>query len=225
MKIAVILPAYNEDSTIGDLISRVKSQALIPVVVDDGSSDNTSSISSHAGAVVIRNELNQGKGAALSRGLEYCLKQGFDAVVVMDSDGQHLPEDIPRFIKQAQVSSASVFIGNRMTQTRSMPLLRFVTNSAMSWIISTICREDIPDTQCGFRLLKSEALSGMRLSSRNYEIETEMIFQAKRLGLRIESVPIHTVYTATDNSRINPVVDTLRFIRFIFIQLWNMPSK
>ena len=222
MKTAVLIPTYNEEKAIGAIIDKIRAQKLEVVVVDDGSADQTQKIARSKGAVVIRNEQNLGKGFSLIKGFEYCLKNGFDSVITMDGDGQHCPEDIALFLSQARDSQAGLLIGNRMSVTADMPRLRLLTNKFMSWIISGVAGQKVPDTQCGFRLLKKGLLEKMELRSGKYEIESEMIIKAARLKFNIVSVPIKTIYRG-EVSRINPFVDTLRFLRFIIRELWTMP--
>ena len=136
----------------------------------------------------------------------------------MDGDGQHLPEEIPNFIRIAEHSNGSIFVGNRMSKTRNMPLLRILTNKFMSWLISQVARQKIYDTQCGFRLIKSDVLRKVSLKTSKFEIESELLIEASRLGFKIESVPIKSVY-AGEKSQINPFLDTIRFIKFILKEL------
>jgi len=223
VKICVIIPTYNEARAIGGIVKKVRQQSLDVLVVDDGSSDNTGTVAQAQGALVLRNDQNQGKGCSLIRGFAFALDNHFDAVITMDGDGQHCPEDIPRFIGGANASASGLFIGNRMLQTANMPLIRVWTNKCMSWMISGIAKQNIPDTQCGFRLIRREILQGINLACDKYEIESEIIIKASRLGARVESVPIKTIYNS-EKSRINPFVDTARFIRFIIRELWITPS-
>jgi glycosyltransferase involved in cell wall biosynthesis len=220
MKVCVVVPTYNESGAIAAVLAQIRKQGLDVVVVDDGSSDGTAGIAERSGAVVLRNNRNEGKGASLAKGFRYCLAKDFDAVITMDGDGQHLPEDSAQFLHQARVSEADIFIGTRMSKTQHMPTVRFLTNRFMSWVISQVTGQNIPDTQCGFRLIRRRILEKLSLKSRKYEIESEMLIQAARLGAKIESVPIETVY-AGQKSRINPLIDAWRFLRFIFRELWN----
>jgi len=215
----VIVPAYNEAECIGIVIDQVLQQGMEVVIVDDGSADETSVIASKKGAVVLRNEVNLGKGASLIRGFEYVLSRDFDAVITMDGDGQHDPKDIPYFIRLAKYSPGGLFIGNRMQQTKDMPVVRILTNKFMSRLISLVIKQSVPDTQCGFRLIKREVLKKLNLKTSKYETESELIIQAARFKFRIESVPIKTVYR-NEKSQINPCLDTLRFIRFISKEKW-----
>ncbi len=219
MKACVVIPTYNEARAIANLVRKIKQQELEVVVIDDGSYDNTFRIAEDSGAVVLHNLNNEGKGASLIKGFSYALDKDFDAVITMDGDGQHLPEEIPYFVRLAQYSDSGIVIGNRMLKRKDMPLIRILTNKLMSWFISSLAKQKIPDTQCGFRLIKKEVLKKIDLRTRKYETESEIIIQAARLGFKIESVPIKTIYEG-EKSQINPVIDTLRFIKFIVRELW-----
>jgi len=224
MKTCVVIPTYNESNSIADLVNQIKKQGLEAVVIDDGSLDNTSDIALSNGATVIRNNRNEGKGASLIRGFDHALTNAFDAIITMDGDGQHLPGEIPIFLKVAANSKSNVLIGNRMTSTKNMPLIRMVTNRIMSWFISLVARQYIPDTQCGFRLIKKEVLEKLKLATRKYETESELLIKASRLGFKIDSLPIRTVYSVNEKSQINPLRDTFRFIRYIIKELWTTKS-
>jgi len=213
-KISVLIPSYNEERTIGSIVRELKGRGMVVYVVDDGSTDDTASIAESAGAIVVKHEKNKGKGASLREGFRHILKKGFGAVLVMDGDAQHHPDDIDNFLKKMDDANADLVIGNRMNDLSSMPLIRIWTNRFMSGLISLVCGRCVPDSQCGFRLIKRNVLEGIELRSSNYEIESEMIIRAARAGFKIESAPIRTVYQ-DETSRINPVLDTLRFMAFI----------
>lgn len=214
MKTCVIIPTYNEAKTIGELIKQIRSQDLNVVVIDDGSQDNTHRIAEDNGATVLRNQINEGKGASLIKGFGYALTEGFEAVITMDGDGQHEVSDLPYFMRLAKYSNSGILIGNRMSKPKSMPYMRLMTNKFMSWLISKITKQKIPDTQCGFRLIKKEVLEKFGLATRRYETESEILIKAADFGFKIESIPIRTIYIGK-KSKINPFIDTLRFIRFI----------
>ncbi len=158
MKICIVIPTYNEAKSIASLIRKIRQQELEVVVIDDGSQDSTSEIAKDNGAIVLRNENNEGKGASLLKGFHYAQDRGFDAVITMDGDGQHLPEEIPYFIRLATYSNSGILIGNRMSERNNMPYIRILTNKLMSWLISFVAGQSIPDTQCGFRLIKKWVL-------------------------------------------------------------------
>jgi len=222
MKACILIPTYNESKAISDILKRIRQQNLEVIVVDDGSWDNTHKIAQDGGAVVLREEDNKGKGASLIRGFDYALSRDYQAVITMDGDGQHLPEDIPYFMRLAENSDSGIFIGNRMSRAKGMPWPRIITNKVMSWFISRIAKQNIPDTQCGFRLIKRDVLEKLNLKTAKYETESEILIKAARLGCKIESVPIKAVYEG-EKSQINPVIDTLRFIRFVIREIWTTP--
>jgi len=223
MKTCIIIPTHNEAKSIGELVKEIHNQSLEAIVIDDGSIDNTSLIAKNNGAIVLRNDVNLGKGASLKRGFDYAIAQNFDAVITMDGDGQHLTSDLPYFIRLATNSDKDIFIGNRMSKTRGMPLTRVLTNKFMSWLVSKVAKQKIPDTQCGFRLIRRRVLEKIKLLTCKYETESEILIKASRLGFKIESVPIQSVY-ANEKSQINPFVDTLRFIRFLIGEIWTIRS-
>ena len=217
MRICVIIPTYNESRAIAGLINQITKLGLEVIIIDDGSVDDTVKIATACGAKVLTNLKNMGKGASLIKGYSFALKQGFDAVISMDGDGQHSPEDLLAFIQKAQVSQSALIVGNRMGATAGMPASRVVTNFLMSKFISLIVKQHIPDTQCGFRLAKKELLTRIDLLTSKYETESEVLIKAAHLGFKIESIPIKTIYSG-QKSQINPLVDTLRFLRFMILE-------
>jgi len=217
MRTCVIIPTYNESKAIADLINQIQKLKLQVIIIDDGSEDDTVNIAIETGAEVLRNQSNSGKGASLIKGYAFAVSRGFDAVISMDGDGQHSTDDIKTFIQKAESSNCAIIIGNRMAMTKGMPALRIITNRFMSRIISAIAKQYIPDTQCGFRLVKKEVLQKMDLSTYKYETESEILIKAARLGFKIESVTIQTIYSG-QKSQINPFIDTLRFLRFIVLE-------
>lgn len=219
LKPCIIIPTFNESSEISRLIRQVRGLNINFIVVDDGSTDDTAAIAEKSGATVLRSKINQGKGAALIRGFEYCLKNDFDSAITMDGDGQHLPEDIPGFIRLAdKQTKLGMIIGNRMADRKNMPFIRVMTNKFMSWLLSLIVKQKIYDSQCGFRLIKREVLEKISLKTHKFEIESEMIIEAARKGVKIGTIPIQTIYRK-ERSHINPFVDTIRFFRFILKKL------
>jgi glycosyltransferase involved in cell wall biosynthesis len=173
--------------------------------------------------VVISHPVNLGKGASLIKGFSYALEKGFDAVITMDGDGQHLPEDIFFFMRVAKYSPSAIFVGNRMHKARNMPPVRLLTNKFMSWLVSFVAKQKIPDTQCGFRLIKKEVLKKVSLHTSKYETESEILIKASRHGFKIEPVMIKTIYRG-EKSQINPLIDSFRFVRFILREIWAAGS-
>ena len=215
-KTCIIIPGYNVAATIGRIIEGVRKQSLDVVVIDDGSDDHTFEVAKENGAIAFKNAANRGKGASLCYGFDYALSNGYEQVVTMDGDGQHSPKDIPAFLEAIKADNdADIIVGNRMSCPEGMPFTRRITNTVMSKIISCICRQRIPDTQNGFRLIRSSCLSALSLKCRRFEIESEILIEAARKGFKITCVPICSIYRSSP-SHINPFIDTLRFIKFIF---------
>lgn len=223
MKVCIIIPTYNEATAVGNIIQQIRQQGREVMVIDDGSTDDSAQISRNYGAIVLRNSQNQGKGLSLIRGLRYVLEKNFDAAITMDGDGQHSPGDIPYFIQKARSSDAGIVIGNRMLNPTGMPFVRILTNKFMSWLISKIIKQKIPDTQCGFRLIKKELILKLKFVTRHFETESEILIQASLLGYKIESIPIKSIYRR-EKSQINPFLDTIRFTNYICRQIWIMRS-
>lgn len=211
----VVIPSYNEARTIGSVVDDIVSMGLTVLVVDDGSTDDTEKTALDGGAMVIRNKKNMGKGNSIRYAIKYVTeKTNFEWIAMMDGDAQHHPEDLPILMNAAKDAEADLVTGNRMGRTDNMPAMRYWTNRFMSFVISSICRQKIPDTQCGYRLVKVSAIKKITLESGRYDIESEMLIQAAHEGLKIVSVPVQTIY-GDEMSAIRPFRDTLRFFALL----------
>jgi glycosyltransferase involved in cell wall biosynthesis len=213
-KIAAVIPAYNEEKHVGDVARRTLQNLANVLVVDDGSADKTAERAREAGAELIVHEQNRGKGETIKTGLRHWLERDVDFVIILDADGQHRPEEIDRFAESARTSDAKMFVGTRMNDVSSMPLVRRFVNRWMSGRISAVCGQKIPDTQCGFRMLHRQLIPELLGGAARFDYETEMLIIASRKGFRIDSVPISTVYS-DEVSSIHPVRDTLRFFKLM----------
>jgi glycosyltransferase involved in cell wall biosynthesis len=213
-RFAAVIPAFDEEKHIGDVARRTCAKLEHVLVVDDGSTDATADRAREAGAEVIVHPENRGKGESIKTGLRHWLDRQFDYIIILDADGQHLPEEIDRFIDLTSTSDAGMFVGSRMNDVSSMPLVRRMVNRYMSNKISRVCGQDIPDTQCGFRMLHRELIPDVLGGANRFDYETEMLIIASRKGQKIEAVPISTVYS-DEVSSIHPVRDTLRFFKLM----------
>lgn len=214
-KIAAVIPAYHEEKHIGDVVWRTRQKLDDVLVVDDGSGDKTADRARAAGAQVIIHEQNRGKGETIKTGLRHWLERNVDFVVILDADGQHRPEEIDRFIAAAlSAEEPELIVGNRMKDLSSMPRLRQFVNRWMSQRISAVCGQEIPDTQCGFRMLHKHLIPELLGGAARFDYESEMLIIACRKGFRIDSVPISTVYS-DEVSSIHPVRDTIRFFKLM----------
>ncbi|HEX8281709.1 MAG TPA: glycosyltransferase family 2 protein [Chthoniobacterales bacterium] len=211
--VAAIIPAYFEEKHVGAVVTATLQQLDHVLVIDDGSTDASAANARAAGAEVIVHEKNLGKGEAIKTGLRYWLKRGIDHVVILDADGQHLPAEISRFMAASPLG-AELLVGTRMNDVRAMPLVRKIVNRWMSRTISRICGQEIPDTQCGFRMLSRAVIPHLLDGAARFDYETEMLFVVSKKGFRIGAVPISTVYS-DEVSSIHPVRDTIRFIKLM----------
>ena len=215
MKWCVLIPARNESAAIGGVVASLVGQGVDVLVIDDGSTDQTAQAARAAGARVLSRSGAHGKGTALRDGFAWAVSRDYEAVVTMDADGQHAPADARRLVEAAASSDAGIIIGNRMRQPKRMPLVRRWTNGFMSAILSLMARQHVPDTQCGLRLIRTTLLRDCHLQSDHFEIESELVLEAARVGARIASIPIRSIYRL-ERSQINPLSDTYRFFRFLW---------
>jgi len=216
-RVIALIPAYNEGARVGDVVARASRHVDEVVVIDDGSNDDTAAIAEKAGARILRHERNRGKGGAITTALDYFSRSDAELAVLLDADGQHDPAEITKFIETAEREQADIVVGNRMDDTADMPLVRRLTNKFTSWVTSKLARQRIPDSPCGFRLLRRSVLGDLRLSTARFETETEMLIQAARAGHKITSIPVRTIYEQGHASHIHPVRDTIRFFKFVRI--------
>lgn len=211
--IIALIPAFNEAARVGDVVRRVRRHVSEVVVIDDGSADETSAVAREAGATVIRHDQNQGKGASIISGLNHFAKSSADFAILLDADGQHDPDEIPKFLEAGR--QAGITCGTRMQNTKEMPAIRCWTNRFTSWVTGKLARQRIPDSQCGYRLIARVVLPDLKFSTARFETETEMLIQAGRAGHKIVSVPIRTIYEPGRVSRIRPWRDTVRFFKLV----------
>jgi glycosyltransferase involved in cell wall biosynthesis len=156
-KICILIPAHNEARTIADVVKAVKAKGFDVLVVDDGSSDNSAALAKEAGATVLVNFKNQGKGFSLQRGFDYIISRDYDALITMDADGQHAIEDLDGFVALFNEKKPDIICGNRMTDHQGHALVRLMTNKIMSGLISLVCRQKVYDSQCGYRLIRARS--------------------------------------------------------------------
>lgn len=214
-KVMVLIPCFREGERIAFVAGESVSQGFHTVVVDDGSDDDTASAAEAVGATVIRHEVNKGKGPAVATGLAYAVGNDYDAVVMLDGDGQHLPSEISKFIEKFAETDADFIIGTRMADTSKMPFVRRITNRFMSWLLSRQIGHRISDTQCGFRLISKCAIPvALNCSSGGFSAESEILLQLALAGYKMCEVNVSTVY-GSEKSKIRPVRDTVKFIKML----------
>lgn len=214
---AILVPAYKAEESLSrflpQLCGRVPAEQVL--VVDDGSGDGTGAACAAAGIASIAHERNQGKGAALRTGFARLMQEGFEWVITMDADGQHLVEDLDRFLEAtAGDSTTGMYIGRRCMRPGIMPRARILSNRITSAILSAMVGQRIADSQCGYRAYRLRAVAGLCLRYPRFEMESEVIMRVCRRGLAVKFLPIHTVYSAS-HSHISHVRDTIRWVRAV----------
>jgi glycosyltransferase involved in cell wall biosynthesis len=214
-RLIALIPAYNEAERIGDVVRLARQHVDEVVVIDDGSVDGTIAVAERAGATVLRHQENRGKGAAIATALDYFGRSGAEMAIFLDADGQHDPTEIGKFVEATEMGRVDLVVGTRMSDVRNMPLVRLWTNRFTSWVTSKLSGQSVPDSQCGYRLLRRAVLKDLKLSTHRFETETEMLIQAGRAGHKIGSVPIRTIYVPERASRIHPWRDTVRFFKLV----------
>ncbi len=213
MNTLVVIPAYNEERHLPMLLQRLQRVVSLDhvLVVDDGSQDQTATVARRAGAQVLQNPENRGKGYSLYQGFRRALTAGYEAVITLDADLQHPPEKIPEFLKKAE-EGYHVVVGSRFHNLQGMPLDRYLTNKTTTLVLSVLAGQRLQDTQSGYRLIRREVLERFRPTTFRFDFESELLFQAAMYGFRIGYVPIPTIY-GQEKSSIHKVRDTWRFIR------------
>ncbi len=211
-KILALVPAYNEAVHIGAVVAGAR--AYLPVlVVDDGSTDETAVQAQQAGARVLHQELNQGKGAALKAGFRQALQWGYEAVLTLDADGQHDPAEIPRFLEAYRSQQADLIIGER--DFRHIPAVRRLANTLGRISFSWALGQPVRDNQSGYRLVSSRLVQALLASKeQGFQFEVEMIVVCVRGGYRLGWVPIRTIY-AGEASHINPLRHLVEFLTMV----------
>jgi glycosyltransferase involved in cell wall biosynthesis len=207
--VIALIPGYQEGPRIAAVVAAAR-QHLPVVVVDDGSTDDTAAQAEAAGATVIRQVPNQGKGAALREGFRHALAQGVDAVVTLDGDGQHDPAEIPSFLAAFEAAQPELIVGRR--DFRRMPLVRRVSNTIGGMIVSAAVGRSIPDNQSGYRLVGRRLMAALLESDEDgFAFEVEMIARCVALDLPMDWVPIRTIY-AGEPSHIRPLSHFASFV-------------
>lgn len=213
MKIAVVVPAYNEDKRISLVLEQLVKAKFPVFVVDDGSKDKTYEVSKRFPVTVLRHKINLGKGAALKTACEAAWKSGAEAVIMMDSDGQHKVEDIHIFVEALESDKYDIIFGSRNLGLGS-PLVRFVGNKMASVLISLMFRIYVSDLICGHRAFTKKAYDKIKWQSAGYGVETEMVIRAGKFGLKYCEVPVETVYY--DKFKGVTIVDALGILFNVF---------
>jgi glycosyltransferase involved in cell wall biosynthesis len=194
----IVIPAFNEEHTIADVVRGAVKIADRVVVVDDGSRDRTGALAKEAGALVVRHAVNRGVGAALGTGIEAAMRLGADSVVTMDADGQHRAEDAEKVFERLNAGDVEFVIGSRMLrgeQTGHMPAHRVLFNTIGNVLTFLLFGVWVTDSQSGLRGLSHKAASTLDLRTNGMESLSEFIKEKKDKHWRLAEVPIKAIYT------------------------------
>jgi glycosyltransferase involved in cell wall biosynthesis len=212
--ILAFIPAYNEAERITPVV--VGARRHLPVlVVDDGSHDATAALAQAAGATVVSQQPNAGKGAALKLGFRWAVTHGYAAVITLDADGQHDPQEIPTFLRAYRAEPCDLIIGER--DFSQIPIVRRTSNTIGRITFSWALGRTVRDNQSGYRLISRRLMETMLISEeQGFQFEVEMIVVCVRQGFHLCSVPIRTIY-AGESSHIQPLRHVLEFMRMLFL--------
>jgi glycosyltransferase involved in cell wall biosynthesis len=196
MKISIVIPLFNEEKHILDVLKGVRKYDYPVIVVDDGSTDESKAkvvASKLKDIKLIEHKINLGKGAAMKTGAEYAFEQGAEAVVFIDSDAQHNPEDLGKFIKSLEAKNCEVVFGSRNLNL-GVPLVRYLGNKFASLLVALFFRIYVSDILCGFRAITRSAYQKIKWESTGYGVETEMVIRTGKLRMNFCEVPVETIY-------------------------------
>ncbi|MBI4684648.1 MAG: glycosyltransferase family 2 protein [Nitrospirae bacterium] len=217
-KLCVVIPAYNASKTIKSVVGGALKYVQKVIVADDGSTDNTASLASDAGAEVIVINKNKGKGNALKKLFQKAIEEGYKSVISMDADGQHDPDDIPLFINAHNTYREDIIVGSRMHEKEKIPRARYNSMHIARFYISFAANQFIEDTQCGFRLYPLSLIKKICLTTERYVTETEILLKAGDMGTAIRFVNIKTIYGDSE-SHFRPVIDVTLITAYVISYL------
>ncbi len=200
MKLGIVIPAYNEASAIEEVIRQLPSKLpriseIIPIIIDDSSTDDTVATVKRIGARCLHHRLNLGQGGATMTGFQAARRLNCDVVVTLDGDGQHDPREIKKLIRPILRDNIDVVLGSRLLDKKAMPLAKRAVNSLATVVTFVFAGLWVSDSQSGYKAFSRRALSQVNLESVGYEFCTELIREVRVRGLRYTEVPIKTIYT------------------------------
>ncbi|MBF0319148.1 MAG: glycosyltransferase family 2 protein [Nitrospirae bacterium] len=217
-RICAAIPAYNASATIGAVVRGSLDHLRRVYVVDDGSTDNTAEMARAAGAEVLCHTRNMGKGQALRTLFECAAADGYEAVVTLDADAQHDPNEIPLFLSAYVAAPSEIIVGSRMREKDKIPRDRYNSMQIARFYISLAANQFIEDTQCGFRLYPLSVIKTMELHGQRYVTETEMLIKAGDSGKFIRFVNVSTIYGEA-GSHFRPVMDITAITAYVMSYL------
>lgn len=218
-EICVVIPAYNASRTIKNVVIGALKHVPVVIVADDGSNDNTAIVASEAGAEVIVIGENKGKGNALKVLFRKAIEDGYHAVITIDADEQHDPEEIPLFLNAYNLFPKDIIIGSRLHVKEKIPRARYNAMHIARFYVSLAANQFLEDTQCGFKLYPLSLIKKIRLTTEKYVTETELLMKAGDMGINMRFVKIKTIYNA-NGSHVRPIMDTTCITAYIISYLY-----
>lgn len=214
-KVIAAIPCYNEDRFIGSVVLKAREFVERVIVVDDGSTDETAKIAEAAGALVVRHEINKGKGMAMNTAFQWAKENGVQAMVLLDGDGQQEPAYIPDLLKPVLEGKADITLGSRfLNMTSKIPRYRIVGQRILTFVTNFGSGVNITDTQSGFRAFSRKSIETLSFKQAGVgDVECEMQFLINENGLRVVEVPITAIYE--EGAKRNPVVQGVRNLRAV----------
>lgn len=212
--VCVVISAYNASRTVGNIVNGALKHVSKVIIADDGSTDSTAVAASRAGAEVIIINRNRGKGNALKVLFQKTLEEGYNAVISMDADGQHDPEDIPQFLAAHIMHPDDIISGSRMDEKEKIPRARYNSMCIARYYISLAANQFLEDTQCGFRLYPLSLIKKIRLTTERFVTETELLMKAGDMGADIRFVSIKTIYSG-NGTHFKPVKDIIAITAYV----------
>lgn len=213
-RIVALVPAYNEEAVIAEVVAETLEQVSAVIVVDDGSTDATADLARAAGGEVVRLERNRGKAGAVMAGFAAALARGYEVVVMLDADGQHLPGEVPQVLAPVLAGEADLVVGSRFLETKSeIPRYRVLGQKTLNLFTALGAGVTLTDTQSGFRALGPAALARLDFASDGYSLESDMIAHFAACDLRIAEVPISCRYDVPNMHKKNAVLHGIEIVR------------
>lgn len=222
--LAVAIPAFEAEGTVGRVVRRAAALGADVIVVDDGSRDGTGDAARACGVPVLTHDVNLGKGRALKTAFDYLFARGYEAVVTIDADGQHPPEELPKLLGPWR-EGADLVLGTRAHLFAAMGRVRRASNGTSSWLISHVAGATLPDCQTGFRLYRRSLIEAIGFPEPRFEAESAVLVRAVRNGFRVVGVPVRLDKAdGRTTSHYRPVVDSLRIASAVTRARFESPS-
>lgn len=216
IKVCAVIPFYNEELFVHEVVLSSLSYVDFVIAVNDGSIDGSEKqLHTLSNVKILSSERNMGKGFALQKGFDEALKDGFDVIITIDADKQHNPDFIPNFL--AAINKFDIIIGNRLNNIKSMPFMRVLSNKITSKLLSLKTKQNIIDSQCGFRAYRREVLEIVKTKSYGYEAESEILILASKQGYTIGFENIPTIYE-NSRSKMRPLQAIVGFVKILLLR-------